>query len=101
MWKRDEVNLSNKFRIFETAQFLKDLDKNFSSRRVQIEQKLRKQVYLQLQIQPYFGRNIKKLKSYTPSTWRYRIGDYRFFYEIGDQEKIVFMISADNRQDAY
>lgn len=90
-----------KFRIFETTQFLKDLDKNFGSQRVQIEQKLRKQVYLQLQTQPYLGRNIKKLKSYTPPTWRYRIGDYRFFYEINDREKIVFMISADSRQDAY
>ena len=44
---------------------------------------------------------IKKLRNYKPDTWRYRIGDYRFFYEIDDKEKIVFMIAADNRGDAY
>jgi len=50
---------------------------------------------------PYFGKNIKKLVNYNPDTWRYRISSYRFFYEIDDQNKIVFMISVDNRQNAY
>jgi len=38
------------------------------------------------------GKNIKKLVNYKPDTWRYRISSYRFFYEINDQSKIVFMI---------
>lgn len=91
----------NNFRIFETDQFIEDLEKDFSGRREYIKSKLNNYVYPQLKQQPYFGKNIKKLRDYKPETWRYRIGSYRFFYEIDDKRKIIFMISADNRADAY
>lgn len=89
------------FRIFETAQFLENLEEELGNQKERIKQKLAGYVYPQLKQQPYFGKNIKKLRDYTPETWRYRIGGYRFFYEIDDRRKIVFMISADNRADAY
>jgi len=91
----------NKFRIFETNQFLKDLEQDFSGQQERIKTKLVNYVYPQLKQNPYFGKNIKKLVNYNPDTWRYRISNYRFFYEIGDKNKIVFMISVDNRQNAY
>ena len=91
----------NSYRIFETIQFQKNLQQNFSGQQKQIMAKLENYVYPQLKFQPYFGKNIKKLKNYKPETWRYRIRSYRFFYEINDAEKIVFMIAADNRQNAY
>jgi mRNA interferase RelE/StbE len=90
-----------KFRIFETNQFLKDLKQNFSGQREQIKIKLVNYVYPQLKQNPYFGKNIKKLVNYNPDTWRYKISSYRFFYEIDNKNKIVFMISVDNRQNAY
>ena len=89
------------FKIFETDQFSKDLESGFANQREKIEAKLLSYVYPQLKAQPYFGKNIKKLKGYKPETWRYRIGGYRFFYAIDDRKKIVFMTSADNRADAY
>ena len=92
----------NKFRIFETNQFLKDLKQDFSGQQERIKTKLVNYVYPQLKQNPYFGKNIKKLVNYNPDTWRYRISSYRFFYEIDNQnKKIVFMISVDNRQNAY
>ena len=91
----------NKFRIFETNQFLKDLEQDFSGQQERIKTKLTNYVYPQLKQNPYFGKNIKKLVNYNPDTWRYRISSYRFFYEIDDQNKIVFMTSVDNRQNAY
>jgi len=93
--------LLNKFRIFETNQFLKDLEQNFNGQQERIKTKLANYVYPQLKQNPYFGKNIKKLVNYNPDTWRYRISSYRFFYEIDSQNKIVFMISVDNRQNAY
>jgi mRNA interferase RelE/StbE len=93
--------LLTKFRIFETNQFLKDLKQDFSGQQERIKTKLTNYVYPQLRQNPYFGKNIKKLVNYKPETWRYRIGCYRFFYEINNQNKIVFMISVDNRQNAY
>jgi len=93
--------LLNKFKIFETNQFLKDLEQNFSGQQERIKTKLLTYIYPQLKQNPYFGKNIKKLVNYEPDTWRYRISSYRFFYEIDDQNKIVFMLSVDNRQNAY
>jgi len=91
----------NSFKIFETNQFLEDLEQEFSGQKERIKEKLDSYVYPQLKQQPYFGKNIKKLKNYKPDSWRYRIGGYRFFYEIDEHKKIVFMISADNRADFY
>ena len=91
----------NKFKIFETNQFPKGLEQDFSGQQERIKTKLINYVYPQLKQNPYFGKNIKKLVNYKPDTWRYRIGSYRFFYEIEDRNKIVFMISTDNHQNAY
>lgn len=91
----------DKFKIFETGQFLEDIESEFIGQKERIKKKLLTYVYPQLRQQPYFGKNIKKLTDYTPETWRYRVGPYRFFYAIDDHKKMVFMISADNRADAY
>lgn len=89
------------FKIFETTSFLGDLSQDFGGQQERIKTKLSSYVYPQLKQNPFFGRNIKKLVNYKPETWRYRIGDFRFFYEIDEQKKMVFMISADHRRNAY
>lgn len=91
----------NRFRIFETERFAEDLQQDFEGRDRKIKEKLKTYVYPQLRVNPYFGNNIKKLKDYTPDTWRYRVGDYRFFYELDEQEGIVYMIAAEARKDSY
>ena len=89
------------FKIFETGQFLEDLEQDFSGQQERIKRKLATYVYPQLKQNPYFGKNIKKLANYTPETWRYRIGAYRFFYTIDESKKIVFMLTVDHRGSAY
>lgn len=91
----------SEFRIFETEQFQEDLRKNLGSREVKIVGKLDQYVYPHLRSQPYFGKNIKKLKGFKPDAWRYRIGGFRLFYEIDDAKKIVFMIAAETRQRSF
>ena len=91
----------DKFRVFETEQFLKDLEQDFSGQLERIKTKLFTYVYPQLKQNSYFGKNIKKLTNYKPETWRYRIGNWRFFYEIDDEKKMVYLIAADNCQRAY
>jgi len=91
----------SKYRIFETEQFQKDLRRIGSSGQPKVAQKLRDYVYPQLSEHPHFGPNIKKLKGFDPDTWRYRIGAYRFFYEVDEDEKIVFMLAASHRSVAY
>jgi len=63
--------------------------------------KLYTYAYPQLKENPFFGKNIKKLLNYYPETSRYRIGNYRFFYEIDEKNKIIFMVAADNRKNVY
>jgi len=89
------------YRIYETEGFCDDLEKDFGGRQQKIKSKLRNYVYPQLKIQPQIGNNIRKLKEYSPETWRYRIGEYRFFYQINEEEKVIFMIAAEHRNQAY
>lgn len=89
------------YRIFETEGFPGDIAQDFQGRKTKILGKLRTYVYPQLSDEPHMGPNIKKLKDFFPETWRYRIRDYRFFYEIDDSEKTVFMIAARHRSGSY
>ncbi|MEW6087092.1 MAG: type II toxin-antitoxin system RelE/ParE family toxin [bacterium] len=90
-----------KYKIFETEQFLKDLEEIGGSRGKKIYKKIENYIYPQIKENPYCGLNIKKLKNFIPPTWRYRIGDYRLFYEIDDGTKIISVTSIETRQNAY
>jgi mRNA interferase RelE/StbE len=91
----------SKYRVFETDQYLKDLTAIGQNIQKRIIKKINSYVYPQLIENPYFGLNIKKLKDYSPETWRYRIGTFRLFYEIDEQNKTIFIIGIDPRKDAY
>lgn len=95
-----EHSLAN-YQIFETDTFLKAvtmLDTGISKTLVS---KLAKTVYPQLRENPVYGPNIRKLQNYTPDTWRYRMGNYRLFYEVDDTDKMVIILYIEHRQNAY
>ena len=89
------------YKIFETEKFTRSLEQDFGGQRKKIIIKLRKYVYPQLKESPGYGANIRKLRDWSPPTWRYRIGDYRFFYEIAFEKQIIFMLLAEHRSKAY
>ena len=89
------------YRIFETDNFQRNIAFLSRSGQRRIMEKLAENVYPQLRREPHFGPNIKRLKQWEPPTWRYRIGAWRFFYEIEESERIVFMTAADHRGAAY
>lgn len=92
---------ASSYRVFETTQFDKDLRNIARAGHAGIVEKLGRTVYRQLRQHPHFGPHVRKLKGTSPDTWRYRIGAWRFFYEIDDDERIVFMIAASHRGSAY
>ena len=100
MRKPNEASLPD-FRIFETDEFAKQLSRIPANEARLIRKKLQAIGYPRLRKQPYFGKNIRKLRGYEPDTWRYRIGRYRLFYEIDDSESIIYMLTLDQRKDAY
>ena len=91
----------SRYGVFETQQFEKDLKQLARAGHPSVLKKLRHIVYPQLRSNPHFGTHVRKLRNYSPETWRYRIGAWRFFYEIDEGERIVFMIAALHRGSAY
>ena len=91
----------SKYKLFETQQYSDDVENIADNVKKSILAKIMNYVYPQIIVNPYFGINIKKLKNYSPSTWRYRIGDYRLFYEINEGEKTINIIGIDLRKDVY
>jgi len=91
----------DRYRVFETETFQQDLAQLGRSGLSRIEEKLREHVYPQLRTEPHQGPNIKRLKNWNPPTWRCRIGAWRFFYEIDETDKIVYMTAADHRSRSY
>jgi mRNA interferase RelE/StbE len=91
----------SEYQIFETDEFLKKIKKITNRDQIFIERKILQHIYPQLKEEPHYGNNIKKLMDYKPETWRYRIGKYRLFYVIDENEKTVYILSIDLRKEAY
>ncbi|TGK33379.1 type II toxin-antitoxin system RelE/ParE family toxin [Leptospira gomenensis] len=90
--------MSVEYKIAETELFQSKLkDRQFS----QLQKKLIDYVYPILKKNPFFGPNIKKLKGDFDSLYRYRIGKYRLFYLIKDNELLVVFVDIDQRKDSY
>ena len=89
------------FRVFETDEFLKRFKKLTSRDAHFLKRKLGSFVYPQIKEEPFWGNNIKTLQGYDPDTWRYRIGKVRLFYIIDQEEQIIYILTIDDRKDAY
>ncbi len=100
MPKPNEVALSD-FRIFETDESSKKFKKLLARDATFLRKKLDSFVYPQIKAEPFWGNNIKKLQGYSPDTWRYRIGKFRLFYIIDQDKKIIYILTVDDRKDAY
>jgi mRNA interferase RelE/StbE len=90
-----------RYRIFETTSFREDLEQLARGGLARFQEKLRGSVYPRLRAEPHFGPNIKRLKRWDPPTWRYRIGAWRFFYEIDEENGLVLLTATDHRSRAY
>lgn len=89
------------YRVFETDSYAEEVESLRKAGAKKIGTKLEQFVYPQLRLEPHFGPNIKRLTNWEPDTWRYRVSHWRFFYEIDEQEKIVYMTAVHHRGEAY
>ena len=89
------------YRLFETEEFQRTLGTLSARERDTIRGKLTNYAYPRFREQPYFDPNIRKLRGYTPDTWRYRIGRYRIFYIVDQAELAVYLLTVEARKDAY
>ncbi|KIE17428.1 plasmid stabilization protein [Smithella sp. SC_K08D17] len=88
----------NRFEIAETETFQRAISKKDISK---IYNKIKTYVYPQLRINPFFGKNIKKLKGEFKDVYRYRIGEYRLFYQVDEKQILIFIMDIVKRTDAY
>ena len=87
------------YRIFATRAYLRDLDRLPAGERASIGRKLDTVVYPALRIEPHAGPSIRKLVDWRPETWRYRLGEWRCFYEIDEKVRLVLMTSMVRRSE--
>jgi len=64
-------------------------------------QKIKNIVYPQLRKNPHFGTNIKKLKGEFAGYYRFRIGSYRLFYLVDNENLLIIIVDFRRRQSAY
>ena len=88
----------DRFEIAETETFQRSISKKEISK---IYNKIKTYVYPQLRINPFFGKNIKKLKGEFKDVYRYRIGEYRLFYQVAEKQLLIFIMDIVKRKDAY
>ncbi|MCK4541934.1 MAG: type II toxin-antitoxin system RelE/ParE family toxin [Spirochaetales bacterium] len=88
----------DKFKIAETESFIKKIEKPKYRR---LYKKIVEYIYPMLKRNPYFGPNIKRLKGQYSDFYRYRIGDYRLFYKIENENIMIFIIDIAHRKNAY
>jgi mRNA interferase RelE/StbE len=63
--------------------------------------KIKDYVYPILRRNPFFGPNIKRLKGEYLDFYRYRIGDYRLFYQISSKTVMVYVVDIEHRSQTY
>lgn len=91
--------MSSRYKIAETDGFQRTLKKNKSLNKVY--RRVVEVVYPILRREPHFGPNIKRLKGELSDFYRYRVGDYRLFYTIEEDEVVVVVVDLRSRQGAY
>lgn len=89
------------YALFETVEFIDSIQRLPARDAAFVSMKLREHIYPQLRLEPHFGPNIRKLRGYTPETWRYRLGRYRVFYTIEEKDTVVLLLTVAPRRDAY
>jgi mRNA interferase RelE/StbE len=90
--------LLNRFEIAETETFQRSISKKEISK---IYNKVKTYIYPQLRSNPFFGKNIKKLKDEFKDVYRYRIGEYRLFYQVDEKQILIFIMDIMKRKEAY
>jgi mRNA interferase RelE/StbE len=92
---------SSEYRLLETSGFRKDLEDLGAPVSRRIRATLSTRVYPVLRATPRQVPSAAGLRDGEPPTWRIRVGSWRIFYEIDDEQRIVSLTAAEHRKDAY
>lgn len=85
------------YRIITHKRVIKFINSRDSKDKHRIKEK-----FQLLQINPYPSNenlDVKKMKN--NNGFRLRVGDYRFIYDVADDELVIYIENGDNRGDIY
>ena len=99
--RRKNVGDTSEYRVFETAEFTRKLKKLSDAEARTIRLKLESYAYPQLREQPFWGSNIRKIRGFSTDVWRYRVGRFRIFYTVSEDDPVVSILTIEARKDAY
>ena len=91
--------MSSSYAVAETESFRRSLRKNKAIARRYA--RIRDVVYPLRRREPHFGPNIKRLQGEFSEFYRCRLGDYRLFYTIDEEETVVIIADLRSRQASY
>lgn len=60
-----------------------------------LKTELRNDIYPQIKNQPRYGKNIKKLNIEDNIVWRYKLGIFRIFYTVKDENNKICILTLD------
>ena len=86
------------YKIAETQTFQKEIGK---PQYKNVYKKITEYIHPVLRQNPFFGPNIKRLKGNYSDFFRYRVGQYRLFYKVSQETITIFIISIEQRKNAY
>jgi mRNA interferase RelE/StbE len=93
------VGDSSEYRLLETSGFQKDLERLGAAVSRRVRATLVTHAYPLLRATPRQVPSAARLREWEPLTWRIRVGSWRIFYEIDDEQRIVSLTAADHRKD--
>ena len=66
-----------------------------------VQSELLHYAYPQMRQMPFHGANIRRLRDFSPPTWRYRIGQHLVQFHVNNAKRIAYVLAAVDRRDAY
>ena len=60
-----------------------------------LKTRLRNDIYPQLMNQPRYGKNIRRLNIEDYTVWRYKLGIFRIFYTVKDEDNKICFLTID------
>ena len=91
----------SKYQIIATKEFERSIVEIENAGETVIIKKRESYFYPQLSENPYLPKHVKKLKNWVPISWRLRIGNWRFIFQVNESSKEIFMMAASQRKDVY
>ena len=87
------------YKLAETKNFIKSINSDLNKKKHYEE--IKSKIYPILKENPFKLENVKQLKGNFKGVLHFRMGNYRLFYVVDTDKRIVIILDFIHRKDAY